>query len=779
MSAGKAGNKDQWIVLLAGFLAAACSSCGVIPKDYQPNRPFVYEYNINLHGNFSRDEESELESRLENQLDDSIRVRTVRKLIARGRINPPVLVRPPVYDSANADKSVVFMRALLNSLGYFRDTITYRARFDTVDDQIRTTVNFDVTPGKVTRLDSISYSLIDSNRLHPNQPELQAITTANVKDTYLKKGEPFAKAVVSVELDRLVDLFRNHGYYRFGRDELMGLWDTLDVSLLRPTLDPFEQLEILQKLGERRENPTANLEIRLRPAFDSSKLTKYYVGNITVYPDYGPDTADYRPTEVMIDSIRIISYRNRFRPRIFAQNIYFRRGDLYQQRNYFRTVNRFNSLGSWRITSIEQLPRRNSDTVDFVVKLSPALKYSFSANLEGSINQNAANSLFGVGINLGVQNRNFARAANQALTNLRFGIEIGEGRLIQTRQLGFSHNIFFPRIILLNRLIRGRVRENARTLFTLNAANTERLELYNLSTVNGSWGYEFSWNRKTLTVRYPNIEYSDLRPRLGLDTLFITNPSLRFIFTDGLIESVNTSFTLAGAGRNLSYWRFNLEKSGLLTTLFKNNFLDTNLYRFIKLDGEYTVKISLRKSAFAFRFFSGVGYEFSSTVNPQKQLALPFFKQYFAGGPNSMRAWGLRKLGPGSTVESFTTNPERFGDVQLEMNLEYRFPIGRLSGAMLNGALFTDIGNVWFLKEIAGRPEQVFHFGRLFTDLGVGAGMGLRVDFDFFVIRFDYAYKVKDPSPAPEDAAGRNKWFYNWKPHKGRLQIGINYPFIL
>ena len=80
----------------------------------------------------------------------------------------------------------------------------------------------------------------------------------------MKEGDPFAKAAISEEMDRLVLLYRNNGFMRFGREELIGLWDTLDISLLQPSLDPLEQLELLQKLKERRENPTANLEIRLR-----------------------------------------------------------------------------------------------------------------------------------------------------------------------------------------------------------------------------------------------------------------------------------------------------------------------------------------------------------------------------------------------------------------------------------------------------------------------------------------------------------------------------------
>jgi outer membrane protein assembly factor BamA len=219
-----------------------------------------------------------------------------------------------------------------------------------------------------------------------------------------------------------------------------------------------------------------------------------------------------------------------------------------------------------------------------------------------------------------------------------------------------------------------------------------------------------------------------------------------------------------------------------LSGLIQNNkFLDSNLYRFIKADAEFTRKIVYRKSAIALRVFAGVGYEFNSTVSPDKKNNLPFFKEYFAGGPNSMRAWQLRKLGQGSSVKDFALNPERYGDVQLEANFEYRFPIRNFSGVKLNGALFTDIGNIWFLKKVnlVRNDSEVFNFNKLGKDIAVGAGAGLRVDFSFFVLRFDYSYKVKDPSPSPANAALQNKWF-GYKLKKGnQFQLGISYPFIL
>jgi outer membrane protein insertion porin family len=752
-------------------LIVAFASCTIVKK-YQPGKPFVYKTNINLIGKFSNDEKDALISGLEDQLDDSMQVRKLDKLLWA------VMKSPPVYDSINADKSIIFMRALLISLGYFRDTITYSSEIKPEKEgELRTFITFNVTPGKLARLDSISYNL--------RKTALQSITDSAKGQAFIKKGDPFAKNMIAVEFDRLTELYRNNGYFRFGRDQLVGLWDTLDVSLLQATLDPFEQLEILQKLRERRENPTANLEIRLR-SIDSARLTKFYIGNVTVYPDYGTDTTGLKRIENVVEGITVVQYLNKFKPNIFPRNIYLPRDSLYRQRRYLRTINRFNSLGTWRMVSIDPIPKK--DTLDFAIRLTPAKKYSFNTNIEGSVNQSAVSgNLFGIGLNIGLQNRNFAKTANIANSNLRYGIELGgrkeTGKIVQTQQVSFSHNIYFPHLIFFNKLVPEKSRDNFRTIFSFSAANTDRRLLYNLATINGSWGYEYQQRKLLINVKIPNIEYSYLNKRDSLDTLIKYNPSLKNIFTDGFVSSIITNVTVSGGQQNkLNIFRINLEVSEPVAQLINSTFLDTQLYRFVKLDAEFARLIRFKKTSIAFRFFAGAGYELNSTRNPEKRYNLPFFKQYFSGGPNSMRAWALRRLGPGSTVKEFSGTegiPDRYGDIQLEANAEYRFPLGRPLGLKVNGAFFTDIGNVWFMKSAPDRPpEEVFEFSRLGEDIAIGSGGGLRIDFNFFVIRLDYSYRVKDPSPALSDAIYQNKWF-SYPFFKGaQFQLGINYPFI-
>lgn len=774
------GRSLNYFHLLKAFFAGCLfiilmASC-VVVKKYPIQKPYVYQTNINVIGNFNNKDRATLASALRQQLDDSLRARRKDNLFWQ------TLKNPPLYDSTNADKSIVFMRALLISLGYFDPSLHYDKKTDTVrTKEYRTTVTFEVTPGRLWTIDTIVYNLGDAG--------LQKLADSTSKSALIKKGAAFATAPISAEIDRLTELYRNNGYLRFTRDDLVGVWDTLDVSLLQPTLDPLEQLQLLEQLRQRRKTPTVKLELKLNN-IDSIKLTRYYNGHVTIFPDYTTDTAGLR-RKTTVDSahhITVIQYRNKFKPRIFPPNIYLPHDSLYRLRRYIRTVNRLNLMGAWRLVTIDQSTHK--DTVDYQVRLTPAKKYSFTTNIEGSINQSATSgTLFGIGVNAGIQNRNFNKTASFDSWNARYGVELGgtgsTNQFIQSQQLSIGRNIVFPRALLLNNKLPENRRDNFRTILGANVSNVIRRDLYKQSTFNSSFAWEYQRRNKLYTWRLLNVEFSVLHKKDSLDHLIYNNPSLKNIFTDGLIVSTMFNYTVTGGKRNdLNVLRVNAEGAPLFFGLIRHsNFLDSQLYRFVKFDVEAARLIRYPKTSLVFRGFFGMGIAdpFGTTVNPLKQSSLPFFKQYFAGGPNSMRAWALRRLGPGSIVKDFVGKdgaPDRYGDVQFETNAEFRFPIGRPFGIKLNGATFVDIGNVWLLKDKAGPPEAVFNLGRMWEQLAVGAGAGLRIDFNFFVVRLDYSYKVKDPSPTEADASLQNKWF-GYKFFKGdQFQLGIGYPFI-
>jgi outer membrane protein assembly factor BamA len=770
-------------VAMATFLMHSCK-IGTVVKKY-PEGPFIFRTTLKVTDKgISKSEKNRLEDGLRSQLDDSLQSREVDKVFYATIKNPPRL------DSAAIGKSLQFMHYYLNAQGYFADSMGFTTRIKPMRDQERTFVDFDIHPGPITRIDSLSYTLRDSN--------LQEITNADMKDVLIRKGDPFAQAPISSEMDRLVELYHNNGYQQFSRSQLFALWDTLDLSMLQLTLDPLEQAEQLERLRQRRHNPTANLNIRLRPVTDSGTIRQYYVGKVLVYPDVHADSTGRKRLETTMGNVTVVQHFKKFKPKIFPPVIYLKEGEMYRQSRYLRTLNRLNNMGSWRLVDIQQVPREQQDTVDFIARLSPARLYSFTTNLEGSFSQSVISGNFvGLGVNVGLQNRNFLKGANLLSTNLRYGVELGQlsaGQFIQTQQVSLSNSVMYPRFIFPGASgFKENFRGNTTSILTLNGANTERRTLFNLTSLNSSWGYEFTWrgpdysstNRSfTLGIKIPNIEYSYLVRRQGLLDMIEKNPAVANIFSDGLIASNIINFTMPWTKKNsrtTQVLRSNLEYSGLLAGLIRNKFLDEQLYRFVKLDLEYARMIKWTRTSLVMRGFGGLGYEFESTRNPEKRDKLPFFKQYYSGGPNSMRAWQLRRLGPGSTVKAFTGElsvPDRFGDVQLEGNIEYRMPLMRLAGIPINGAIFTDVGNVWYLKEQAGRHDEVFNISRLGTDLAIGSGAGARIDFGFFVIRLDWGYKVKDPSPNPQNMSYQNK-FFAYPFFKGsQVQLGIGYPFI-
>jgi len=212
-----------------------------------------------------------------------------------------------------------------------------------------------------------------------------------------------------------------------------------------------------------------------------------------------------------------------------------------------------------------------------------------------------------------------------------------------------------------------------------------------------------------------------------------------------------------------------------------------DLYRFTRFDVDYRRYINYKKSSLVFRAFAGVGIALN-TESRQGEVTLPFFKSYYAGGPNSMRGWQIRKLGIGSNIYFDTlangTFNDKYADMQLEANLEYRFNLFRLFGFWFRGAVFTDIGNIWFRNDLDGQlPGAEFKLSKLQQDIAISSGGGMRMDFTYFILRFDWGFPLKDPRYGPDkgstpfNSTSKNGWFVDGVWNKPTFQFAIGYPF--
>ena len=170
------------------------------------------------------------------------------------------------------------------------------------------------------------------------------------------------------------------------------------------------------------------------------------------------------------------------------------------------------------------------------------------------------------------------------------------------------------------------------------------------------------------------------------------------------------------------------------------------------------------KTALAGRIFAGCGVPYGNST------ALPFDRLFYVGGSNSMRGWTPRTLGPGNTPAENTPYPVQMGDMRLEGNLEFRFPIW----GMFHGATFVDVGNVWYLgRDKAQVPaDGIFHFNRFYKQLGFNTGVGLRVDIKFVILRLDWGIQLHNPNN-PEG----QRWIHDFRWKNTALNFGVGYPF--
>ena len=785
-------------VIVPAILIFGLFSCRV-PKNFQKGKPFVFKTTIKVEGRIKGDEKQDLAQRLENQMDDSLQTKTVT-----GFNWPPPLIanklnNPPVFDTANVGRSVVFMKSLLNANGFYApeitDTVIYTIKHKgEPKEEDRVTVRFTVKPGKQLIFDSVGFSL--------STPELQKITMDSREQSLIKVGKPYSRSILTSEINRLVDSFRNNGFYRFSKEDLYVEHDTVFAALIDPSLDPIEQAELLEKLKQKRDNPAVTVVVRQRPVRDSSHIQKFYIGNVTVYPDLpaGLDTGYSRTDTTLINQIRFISRTNKFKLSFLADNIYLYPGGLYKQQNYYHTANRLSQFSAWEYNNIEfQRSALNDSLLDITLRMYPAKKQKISVSLETSYNTNdivTTTNVLGTSLILGLQNRNAFKQSILTNTNLSGGIELG-AHSIQTILASLSHTIAIPKII--NIIPFSHFPSNldskgfrTQTLINVNANYTRRIDFFTFESINGSFGYQWSKTKlrsdrdKTISITKSylwkpiNIENTSLPVTSdSFNNLLINNPALQLSFRTGLVIGEQFAYNIVRTKENkTNYFLVGFEESGALLGFIKS--LDKgSLVRYIRGEMEFRHNIDYnKKNQLVFRLYGGAGYAYGLTSTGYEHT-LPFFKAFYAGGPNSMRAWQVRNLGLGSSKyysDSLSQYDLRFGDVKLEGNVEYRFLLGTLFGIKFKSAVFTDIGNIWSWQPISNTPAGVgsdFHLNSFYKELAYDAGTGLRMDFNYFLIRLDWAYKIRDP----QALVGSDTWFYNLSLGSGQLQLGINYPF--
>ncbi|MBK8608665.1 MAG: BamA/TamA family outer membrane protein [Chitinophagaceae bacterium] len=811
------------------FFCALLLSC-TVPKKYQKGKPFLIKNTIEVKGgDFNKEERSSLRQRLNAQLDDSSRVNVVDKYFIRH-----VITSPPAYDSNSTIKSARNMETSMLHLGYYKAKATFEVDTQRINNQERVQVKYTVQVNKPTLIDTFSYIL--------RRPDLQKLAIENLNNTLIEKGNPVTKAAVLGEINRLVDIYRNNGYYKFTSEELVMRGDTTVAALTTITDDIFEQLRLLAEAQQARDSPTIKLAVVLNPPTDSSKLKQYYINNIYIFPDYrnGDKPDDKSLTEKLVlkkrcdtcaaDTSFIIRYHKYlFKQKFLTRQMYLRKGELYRQNDFYKSLNSFARAGVWQITNIQVDEVKNKDSlnkIDLLVQLTPGKQYGYEASLEASYSASSntnsvtaanAGNLLGLSGNISFVNRNLRKEGIKMTNSLLAGVEFNfrpdsnnTKNLINSNEISYTNNIAFPRLVFPFSKFSLDKRFNATESFiTTKLSYINRINLFNLQGFNFGVGYSATTKKNRNWIFRPlNIEFARLYNETdSFRRTLAENPFLRYSFNTALVAGSSIGYRInkvnpKHTNRQHSL-KINIEESGLLWGRF--GFFEKYMKQFAKADVEYIYSANRPKSAFIFRVFGGIG------VASKKDTTLPFFKQFFGGGSNSMRGWPVRGIGRGSQpLAPYGSNSfnDRTGDIQLETNFEYRYTIAQIipNSLVLRGALFVDMGNVWnFRNTIPGGGEDStqFQFKNLYKELGVAAGTGFRLDFNYFIVRFDFGFRFKRPDisenngwqipdinfnnlfrrgeqvpdPADPTKTYNDNRYRKWRYENYNLTIGISYPF--
>ncbi len=797
-------NKNMYLKLLKiSLLFSIVFSACTIPRKYQKGKPFVAKNTIEVNeGNFTTNEKNALKQRLNGQLDDSSRIKTKDVLFFLHFID-----KPPAYDSASAALSAKNMKASMLHLGYYGTNASFKA--DTVKNgsEKKVYVKYSIKAGKPTLIDTVIYFLRDST--------LQSITNKNLDNTLLKEEQPVTKASVLGEVSRLVELYRNNGYYKFTAEELKVRGDTTIAALTTISDDPFEQLQLLAEAQAKKNKPTIKMAIVLNPPTDKSKIQQYYINNVIILPDYqvGDSLTDPTLTERVTEDFIVRYHSKLFRTNFLTQNMVLKKGDLYNQEKFYKSLNSFTKMGVWQNANIQVKEIKDSNKVDLIVQLIPTYKYSFEASLEASYSANSntnnittvnAGNLLGLSGNASITNRNVNKEAIKMTNAIRAGVELNlganknlGGSIVNSNELSYNLNLVMPKFIKpVRSIFKRKDIYNQETFLTLSPSYINRINLFDLLSLNVATG--IGWNNKKndkFIFKPLNIEFARLYNETdSFKNTLRTNPFLRYSFNTSLVAGMSASYIGTRVNKRNSNKqhsiKINIEESGF--PYRQLGLFDKYLRQFIKADVEYVHSITYPKSNIVFRLFGGVG------VSSKKDSTLPFFKQYFAGGANSMRGWPIRGIGRGSQpLTPYNENKfnDRTGDIQIEGNVEYRFTLAQIipNALILKGVFFADAGNIWNLRNSkpGGDDSASFKFSNLYRDLGIAAGTGLRLDFNYVVLRFDLGFRFKRPELAYQnngwkapsigfnDAFGKlfKPEFKEWRYNNMNFTIGISYPF--
>ena len=684
---------------------------------------------------------------------------------------------PLIFDEDLVESSVKNMLNHMKFKGFYDSKITSSVN----TEKKRTKVTYTVTPGKRYIIDTVTYTIPDV--------DMYDIMSANRKESLVKVGDWLSEDILEQESERVAEIFRNSGYFGFDKGFLFFTGDTLehngkshlDIAIrdyLRSGSEkdarPHKVFTFSDVLVSTRRNFQQNRPIRISP--DSSIVARRD-SLLTVWRNQ-IDTIKY-------GNIKVISYSqsaNLVRGKVLNRLNLIQPGEQYDEDIVEATYSRFSSLNLFSSVNIQQQEIDSSKVLTSIVLQASSVQ-GFKVDLQGSTN---ANGLLGISPAISYFHKNVFRGAELLTVGLMGDFQFKLHNNVHSTEIGLNTTLDIPRFLFAPHTW-FRSRTIPHTEIGLSYSYQTRPE-YTRNILSASFNYNWNIKRKYYWKVTP-VQANIVRI-FNLDSTFykkLSDPYLKNSYSDHFDLGVGASFYYVSDPatkpvHDFWYIRYGLDLSGNLLSLFnsqmKKNDRGERLvwkspysqYFRMELSGVYTFKFGGNPNhMLAFRALGGVGKGYGNST------MLPLEKMFWGGGAYDMRGWQPRTLGPGyAPRDSAFRIPNQTGDIKLEANMEYRFPII----SVVNGAVFSDLGNIWtFDRKNKATGEEadkrgVFRSSDFYKHLALDWGLGLRVDLDFAVIRLDLGFKTYNP--ASSEWIGPDKWL---KKDNFEISFGIGYPF--
>ena len=663
----------------------------------------------------------------------------------------------PVYISTvNPKTRALVAQNTLRNYGYFNGTVDYEVIPQ--KNPRKAKISYTVRPRQLFRLDSIAY-------LH-----FPAAGDSLIQKTFRQRtlfsGDPFSVINLDAERTRLYNLFRNSGYYYYKPEYITYRADTIQ----RPG---FVQLQVVPASG-----------------IPASANRRYYIGHTTIH-------LFNNETRRLTDTLQIRDYtlyynkgkKGKLPLRFGAirRNLFYRKGMLYRQDVMSFVQQQLSGMDVFSTVNLKYTPRDTTmlnDTLD--IEITGVLDKPYDGEFTTKVTSKS-NGQIGPGLSFSMSKRNAFRGAEKLKFEVHGSYEWqtnsnvqGNSSVINSYEYGTSLTLDYPRLIFpgAHKFTR---RAKTSTSFVLDATWMNRANYFGMVSLSARAAYTYQAS--------PTIKHEIVPFRLDYDELLSTTPTFDSIMNvnqalyvsmrDQFIPSMRYTFTYSSPrrARNPRSFIFEVKESGNVTSgiyaLFGKSFnqKDKKLFnvpfaQYVRLSAEYREEFRLSpRTSIATRIGTGVIFSYGNST------AAPYNDLFSVGGANSIRAFTVRGVGPGSYTpgNSAYSYIDQMGDFKVELNAEYRFPIV----SMLYGAVFLDAGNVWLMDRDPNRPGGTFDISRFGKDLALGTGFGIRCDLDFLVLRFDIGVGLH----APYDTG--KSGYYNMPKFKNSLgyHFAVGYPF--